>query len=141
MGYRKCPRCELNYITDDEEYCDVCKEELGKSHKIILDNNKAMVERDLLPILRSLDDEDLELFLRKDISEKVLGLHLPLLIKCENKGIEHCRKEVRVDNGSVLRYYVNPYNINGKFYHICSQWWSTATDNSKDMLKKLRKKI
>ena len=25
----KCPRCELNYIREDEEYCDVCKAELG----------------------------------------------------------------------------------------------------------------
>ena len=25
MGLRKCPRCELNYIRDDEKYCNVCK--------------------------------------------------------------------------------------------------------------------
>lgn len=24
MGLRKCPRCELNYIRDDEKLCDVC---------------------------------------------------------------------------------------------------------------------
>ena len=26
--YRLCPRCMLNYITGDEEYCVICKEEL-----------------------------------------------------------------------------------------------------------------
>ena len=25
MGLKKCPRCELNYIKDDEQYCYVCK--------------------------------------------------------------------------------------------------------------------
>ena len=25
MGLRKCPRCELNYIRDDEQLCNVCK--------------------------------------------------------------------------------------------------------------------
>jgi len=26
--YKKCPRCELNYILLDQEYCDVCEKEL-----------------------------------------------------------------------------------------------------------------
>lgn len=26
--YKKCPRCELNYIPKNEEYCGVCKAEL-----------------------------------------------------------------------------------------------------------------
>lgn len=26
--YKKCPRCELNYILLDREYCDVCEKEL-----------------------------------------------------------------------------------------------------------------
>ena len=25
MGLKKCPRCELNYIKDDEKLCNVCK--------------------------------------------------------------------------------------------------------------------
>lgn len=24
MGFKKCPKCELNYIRDDQKYCDVC---------------------------------------------------------------------------------------------------------------------
>ncbi len=34
--YKKCPRCDLNYILEDEEMCDVCKSELGLDSKIVL---------------------------------------------------------------------------------------------------------
>jgi len=33
--YKKCPRCELNYILEDVDYCDVCKAEM----KIIADDS------------------------------------------------------------------------------------------------------
>lgn len=37
MGkYKKCPRCELNYILQDEDMCDVCKAELGLESKLVL---------------------------------------------------------------------------------------------------------
>ena len=37
MGkYKKCPRCELNYILDSEEMCDICKAELGLETDIVL---------------------------------------------------------------------------------------------------------
>ncbi len=37
MGkYKKCPRCELNWIVDEEELCEVCKAEMGKASKISL---------------------------------------------------------------------------------------------------------
>lgn len=28
MGFIKCPRCELNYIQEGEQYCSVCKREM-----------------------------------------------------------------------------------------------------------------
>jgi len=28
VTYIRCPRCELNYITKDEKYCSVCKQEM-----------------------------------------------------------------------------------------------------------------
>ncbi len=28
MGFKKCPRCELNYISDAETYCKVCLREM-----------------------------------------------------------------------------------------------------------------
>ena len=30
MAYKKCPRCELNYIKDTEQYCKVCLVDMGK---------------------------------------------------------------------------------------------------------------
>ncbi|MDR1262940.1 MAG: hypothetical protein LBK46_05565 [Oscillospiraceae bacterium] len=28
MTLKKCPRCELNYITDGEKYCTICRREI-----------------------------------------------------------------------------------------------------------------
>lgn len=28
MNYKKCPKCELNYITDDEELCATCRPQI-----------------------------------------------------------------------------------------------------------------
>ncbi len=28
MALKKCPRCELNYITTEESYCNVCKRDI-----------------------------------------------------------------------------------------------------------------
>ena len=37
MGkYKKCPRCDLNYILQEEEMCDICKAELGLDSRIVL---------------------------------------------------------------------------------------------------------
>lgn len=37
MGkYKKCPRCELNYIPQEEEMCDVCKSELGLATNLLM---------------------------------------------------------------------------------------------------------
>ena len=34
MGFIKCPRCELNYIREEEQYCSVCKREMkGESRE------------------------------------------------------------------------------------------------------------
>lgn len=37
MGkFKKCPRCDLNWIPIDEELCEVCKAEMGKASSISL---------------------------------------------------------------------------------------------------------
>lgn len=37
--YKKCPRCELNYILEEEEYCEICREELrGIAHEEVLED-------------------------------------------------------------------------------------------------------
>lgn len=34
MAMVKCPRCELNYINEDEGYCKICKREMkGEKHQ------------------------------------------------------------------------------------------------------------
>lgn len=38
-GYVKCPRCDLNYISEEQEYCDVCKAELKKGPKLLFAND------------------------------------------------------------------------------------------------------
>ena len=133
MEKKKCPQCELNYIKEDEDLCDVCKSQHNHNNRS-RDVNKNQVEEVLLPKLRTLPQSSLDRLTR----EKVLDLTLPLLLECQDIDKEHCKKEVVVDSSSVYRYYIEPYNINGKKYHICSQWSSTPTNNSKDILKLLK---
>ena len=54
MGFIKCPRCELNYIREEEQYCSVCKREMkGESHDdpfelcSICNENPAMPGKDV----------------------------------------------------------------------------------------------
>ena len=44
---KKCPICELNYMQETEEMCDVCKQErgiLGKSHGQIILNYRRRID-------------------------------------------------------------------------------------------------
>ncbi len=34
MKYKKCPRCELNYILQEEDICKVCKDEINNVKSI-----------------------------------------------------------------------------------------------------------
>lgn len=54
MGFIKCPRCELNYIREEEQYCSVCKREMkGESHEdpfelcSICNENRVMPGKDV----------------------------------------------------------------------------------------------
>lgn len=38
--YKKCPRCELNWIPVDEDYCDVCKAELKIGGATLLEDEE-----------------------------------------------------------------------------------------------------
>ena len=46
-GWVKCPRCELNYIREGEEYCEVCKAELRKGPELLfaIDDEDVRSER------------------------------------------------------------------------------------------------
>lgn len=41
--YVKCPRCELNYIPEDQEYCDVCKAELNIGGITLLEDEEELL--------------------------------------------------------------------------------------------------
>lgn len=40
MGYKYCPRCELNRIPDDQDLCPVCKKDLEQLKKVTEANMK-----------------------------------------------------------------------------------------------------
>lgn len=42
MGFVKCPRCELNYMQETEDYCEVCKREMRT--KFVRDDDSDAVE-------------------------------------------------------------------------------------------------
>ena len=52
VKYKKCPRCELNYIEEDKEYCDVCLAELqGSKLKFAdIDEDEDSEKTELCPV-------------------------------------------------------------------------------------------
>ena len=60
--YILCPRCELNYIEEGEEYCTVCKAELGLiDSSILIPEEEVESSEKLCPICKVnyiADDED-----------------------------------------------------------------------------------
>ncbi len=136
--YRKCPKCEINYLNENEELCEVCrKDESYFTTKTEKDDNKTMVERDLVPLLRLFDKAFIEKFTKKEESFEFFGLRRPLLIECKDLGVDVCRKEIKDRKGN-NRYYIDQYMFFGKKYHICSQWWSAKGNHSKEVLKMLK---
>lgn len=132
-----CPKCEINHImNDNDEFCTICNQTSAKNNKT--DNNKLEMEKYLLPFLRSFNQSSIEKLTQKEFSHKFLKLNIPLLIKCKHIDKEHCKKEVQLGNSNVYRYYIEPYNINGTYYHICSQWWSFGNAQSKTYLQELK---
>ena len=74
--YKKCPRCELNYIPENEDYCEVCKVELGKSNASLIeddDDEKSLYEERICPVCKInylADDEDICASCREAKEEK-----------------------------------------------------------------------
>ena len=46
MAYKKCPRCNLNYIKDTDVLCGICLEEVGKA---LRRNEEEEEEYDICP--------------------------------------------------------------------------------------------
>lgn len=131
---KKCPNCELNYIKDDENLCSVCKQESILKVNSTTDSNKNKVERFLIPFLKSLNQDVIKSLTLKEFSFNVFKIRHPLLIECKNIDKQHCQKEVAIGNSKNYRYYIDPVNINGKYYHICSQWANCGVEESKNVL-------
>ena len=50
MGFRKCPRCELNYISDSETLCKVCRREIrGEDREEDMELCSVCNERPVMP--------------------------------------------------------------------------------------------
>ncbi|MBE5799194.1 MAG: hypothetical protein E7321_04510 [Clostridiales bacterium] len=50
MGFIKCPRCELNYIREEEQYCSVCKREMkGEVHDDLFEMCSICNENPVMP--------------------------------------------------------------------------------------------
>lgn len=80
--YTKCPRCELNYITEGEQYCRVCMEELqGESYSYSLDMCFGCGEELALPgyeycekCLNQMRKKTVETDIEEDANEKKVEL-------------------------------------------------------------------
>ena len=53
MGLKKCPRCELNYIRDDEKLCNVCRR--SAKHEELDDEESICIECGEHPALKGKD--------------------------------------------------------------------------------------
>ena len=53
LNYILCPRCELNYILENEEYCDVCKADLKLGPKLMFTVQDDEEEKVLCPICKT----------------------------------------------------------------------------------------
>lgn len=73
--YVLCPRCELNYMQEGEQYCDVCKAELKLGPQLIFTE----------------DDEEAA-------SEKLCPICKRSYISTEEEMCEQCREEHRYAN-------------------------------------------
>ncbi len=64
MAMIKCPRCELNYINEDEGYCKICKREMkGEKHQEDIEMCTVCNEAPALP------GKDMCLFCLKEMSK------------------------------------------------------------------------
>ncbi len=53
--YIKCPRCELNYILSNQDYCEVCKQEMKAGYQDEVELDEALLDEEgaLCPICKS----------------------------------------------------------------------------------------
>ena len=84
-NYKKCPRCDINWILDDENYCDICKAELNIGPKIDFDMDYDDSDEKLCPICKRnyiKEDEDMcdqcreDMLNEEDTSDEIGRAHV-----------------------------------------------------------------
>ncbi len=84
MALHKCPKCELNYIRDGEDYCEVCKRELKRAQARIRQQEEET-------------DED-EVVLCSECGEAPVVRGGDLCIAC----LKEKKRQVELENASAL---------------------------------------
>ena len=108
-----CPRCELNYIQEDEEYCKICKAELGliDPNEVFLPEDDEVSEGKLCPICRNNyieGDEEMCQMCKREKEEKIAAE------KAEEESINNWRdEEAIVDDDDDFNYDVDPNDFLG----------------------------
>lgn len=136
MKYIKCPRCELNYIHEEEELCPVCINELyGQKHggarnsatgyvgaeKFIIKNEPEHFDFDGLKLYNSKNENVGIAFATKDKCSSDGNLEFHFYSQYENKyGRWH---RIRVNNLAVLyKTVVSRINQSGIYEIIVDGW-------------------
>ena len=87
MGFIKCPRCELNYIREEEQYCPVCKREMkGESHDDPFELCSICNENPVMP------GKDVCFMCYKEMTQQQ-GLHDETLDEVETPDVNHLDME------------------------------------------------
>src|SRR5690606_28491828 len=79
----------------------------------------------------SIDRNEIERLQRSDYSKLTFDIQFPFLAKEDSPFYER------------IRYWKNPYQINGETYFVCSQWYEVSVNNDRpyyeEWLKKMKK--
>ena len=87
MGFIKCPRCELNYIREEEQYCPVCKREMkGEAHDDPFELCSICNENPVMP------GKDVCFMCYKEMTQQQ-GLHDETLDEVETPDVNHLDME------------------------------------------------
>ncbi len=76
-----------------------------------------------------IDRNEIERLLRKDYSKITFDLQFPFLAKENSAHYER------------IRYWKNPYRINGEIYFVCSQWYEVPANNDRPYYEEWLRKM
>jgi len=78
-----------------------------------------------------IDNNEIVRLQRKDYSKNTFDIQFPFLVKENSPHYER------------IRYWKNPYQINGEIYYVCSQWYEVPANNDRPFyeswLRKMKK--